>query len=600
MEENKHDKSDTLPPEYDSKKPAQLQNYGDEQADLHENSSTQLEKGGEDIELHSAGKNDANAGEEVPFRLSTKTLLAYICLCLVIFMRSLDEYVFSAVLPNIASEFNAASQMGILGTSTFLVLTASQPLYSKMSDRVGRKETFLVSLVFFIIGTAISGKSENMDMLIVGRSINALGGTGIDVNVQIIISDLFPLLHRGKWLSYFEIVYIITVGIGPVIGGALVDKGAWQWCFYLQLPICGLILIATYFLIDVKRDTPKLQWKDLTEFDWVGNIFLAASTICLLLGLNWGGTTYPWDSPTIIVLLVVGVVLGLIFLWIEHKFAKDPILPLRLFRIRNAWCGYAAGFLFAFTSMGLFYFLPIYFQIAKSYTPTVAGVQRLAYNATAVLSSIIIGIVVAVTREYRLYIFVCLSIYTLGLGLTILMNQYSHAAEIVAYQAILGLGGGSFTIVLLLGIQAATEQKDIAITTTLLTFFRLIGSTFGTSIFGGIWLATIKNSILAAVPPGTPEDVVTNAQNSVTYILELDGNLKSIIIQAYVDAMRVLAILATVGSALVILLCLPMERYLLKENLGSPPQKLRKDEGNSEWNIIRRLFRIKKDEPQNE
>ncbi|KAL1921123.1 uncharacterized protein VTP21DRAFT_10839 [Calcarisporiella thermophila] len=593
MSEGKDEKLARPALESASEKEEHTHEGGELQTRTHEYSTEQLENGGEPLESHLADQSGELIGEEEPFRLTTRVFLAYICLCLLIFVASLDDYIFAASLPTISSVFNAASKIGTLGTANFLVQTASQPLYAKLSDKAGRKETLMLSLLFFIIGTAISGKSENMDMLIVGRCITALGNTGIDVNVLVIISDIFPLLHRGKWLSYFETIYVITVGIGPVIGGSLVEKGEWRWCFYLQLPICVLILIAVYFLIENRKRKTRTQLKDLLNIDWAGNLVLLISTICLLLGLNWGGQGLPWSSPTIIALLVVGIVLAAVFVLIEHKFAKDPTVPMRLLKIRNVASGYATIFLFAFTSMGLFYFLPMYFQIAKSYSATVAGIQQLAYNAAAVLSSILGGIAVAATHEYRLYVHVGLAIYAVGMGLTILMNQNSHAAEIVAYQAIIGFGGGFCTCALLVGIQAAVYQEDIAIITTLFSFFKSIGSTLGTSIFSAIWLATVRNSILSSVPAGTPEDLVEKAQNSVQYILNLPPDLKPIVVQAYVNAMRILAILATVGAGLVFLACLPLQRYRLKESIGGAPEKLDSEEGHSEWSLIRRLFRIK-------
>lgn len=225
-----------------------------------------------------------------------------------------------------------ASESGYswMASSYLLANAACIPLWGKLSDIFGRKYMILLSNFTFLVGSLICALSINLTMMLVGRAIQGVGGGGIVVLTNISVSDLFSVRQRPVYFGIFGAIWAIAGALGPIVGGAFTTSVTWRWCFYLNLPVGGVSFLALLFFFQIESPkTPLLT--GLKSIDWVGVLFIIGGTLMFLFGLEFGGVTFPWASPTVICLIVFGVVSWALGIVNEWKFAKYPVIPLRLF-----------------------------------------------------------------------------------------------------------------------------------------------------------------------------------------------------------------------------------------------------------------------------
>ncbi|CAG8506507.1 5007_t:CDS:2, partial [Dentiscutata erythropus] len=256
----------------------------------------------------------------------TELLLVFVGLALAIFLAALDQTIVATALPAIAIEFNAIDQISWVGTAYLLTATGFQPTYGALSDIFGRKYVFLAAIFLFELGSLLCGLSVNMTMLIISRGVAGIGGGGLIGMILIIISEIVSIKDRGKYQGMIGGCFGIASVVGPLLGGAFTDKVTWRWAFFINLPLGVITFFTVVFLLHLPIPTGSL-WAKLKLIDWLGSFTLVASTILLLLPLNWAGSTYAWSDPIIIVLLCLGAVGYIIFILIEAKFAEVPIAP---------------------------------------------------------------------------------------------------------------------------------------------------------------------------------------------------------------------------------------------------------------------------------
>src|SRR5579884_3004495 len=267
-------------------------------------------------------------------------------LMLTLLLEALDQTVVGTALPKIIAQLNGFDRYTWVVTAYLLASTTMIPIVSKLSDQFGRKWFFIVGVVLFLLGSALSGASQTMNQLIAFRALQGLGsGIGIAL-VFTVVGDIFPPAERAKWQGIFGVVYGFSSVVGPSLGGWLTDHGPllgslvvdstrWRWVFYINLPIGVLALAALLIYLPTSISERGSRFTGLAairRIDFVGAALAAAATVCLLLGLTWGGdATYAWNSPQVIGTLVASGVLYALF-FIAERYAAEPVLPLSLFR----------------------------------------------------------------------------------------------------------------------------------------------------------------------------------------------------------------------------------------------------------------------------
>jgi EmrB/QacA subfamily drug resistance transporter len=436
-----------------------------------------------------ANATNAGAGNGALPGLSRRAVLLIIgALMLGMLLAALDQTIVSTALPTIVGDLKGGSHIAWVITAYLLAATVSTPLWGKLGDQYGRKIFFQAAIVIFLAGSILAGLSHSMVELIAFRAIQGLGGGGLMVGAQAIVGDIVSPRERGRYVGLFGAVFGVSSIVGPLVGGVFVDNLTWRWIFYINMPI-GIIA-----LIVVASQVPGRLGRVHHIIDYIGTTVLALAATSFILLTSLGGTTYAWSSAPIWILGACGVVLVGIFVLVERK-AKEPVLPLHLFRLRAFWVTSVVGFIVGFAMFGAITYLPAFFQVVLGVSPTFSGVQLLPLMAGLLLVSIGSGQIISRTGRYRIWPIAGTATMTLGLYLLSLMGLSTPSVLDSLYMLVLGMGIGGVMQVLVIIVQNAVPHSELGVATSAATFFRSIGGSFGTAIFGAIFANVLVGNL---------------------------------------------------------------------------------------------------------
>ncbi|MFJ3894419.1 MULTISPECIES: DHA2 family efflux MFS transporter permease subunit [unclassified Streptomyces] len=436
--------------------------------------------------------------------VSGNVLVSIGALLLGLLLAALDQTIVSTALPTIVSDLGGLEHLSWVVTAYLLASTAATPLWGKLGDQYGRKRLFQLAIVIFLIGSALCGAAQNMPQLIGFRALQGLGGGGLIVLSMAIVGDVVSPRERGRYQGLFGAVFGATSVLGPLLGGLFTEHLSWRWVFYINLPV-GVVALA---VIATALHIPRRSTRHV--IDYLGTFLIAAVATCLVLVASLGGTTWGWGSPQIIGLAVLGVALMAAFVAVERR-AAEPVLPLKLFRVRTFTLAAVISFIVGFAMFGAMTYLPTFLQVVQGITPTMSGVHMLPMVFGMLISSTTSGQIVSRTGRWKVFPIAGTGVTTLGLLLLHRLDEGSSTAEMSAYFFVFGLGLGLVMQVLVLIVQNAVSYEDLGVATSGATFFRSIGASFGVAIFGTIFASRLGDKLTDALkgtplPPGVTPD----------------------------------------------------------------------------------------------
>lgn len=466
--------------------------------------------------------NQVHPAVELGGRARFEVLFAIL---MALFLGALDQTIVGTALPTIVRDLGGSTSLYTWAVTAYLLTsTIVIPIYGKLSDLYGRKPMLMIGVTLFLLGSALSGLSQDMTQLIVFRGIQGLGAGSLFPISLAVIGDLFTPAERGKYQGIFGAVFGLAAIIGPWLGGFLTEHVSWHWIFYINLPI-GLISLAVIW-----RILPTVRRRGTSRsFDYRGVGVFATAVALLLVGLTNAQSKKEfadWLSPDVGGLVALAAVLGALFIWIESRTA-EPIVPLGLFRNRAYAFSVAASFFASFGFFGTVIFLPLWLQAVQGFTPTDSGWALLPLLAGLIFASIASGQLVSRSGRYKVLTSGALVVTAVGVFLmTGLHGDTAYAPTLVFWMVVVGLGVGPTMPIFTLIVQNTVPFEKLGVATSNITFLRQIGGTIGLALAGTVFASALSNEVpRQLLSRGIPQPLIDRFASQATDFRSTGGNL---------------------------------------------------------------------------
>jgi EmrB/QacA subfamily drug resistance transporter len=403
-------------------------------------------------------------------------------LLLGMFVAILSSTVVSNALPTIIADLHASETTYTwVITAALLATTVSTPIWGKLADLTSKKVLVQLGLIVFVIGSAIAGVAQNPGMLIGARVVQGIGAGGLTALAQVIMAVMISPRERGRYSGYLGAVFALATIGGPLIGGVIVDTSwlGWRWCFYVGVPfaVIALIVLQKTLHLPVNRRQVKV--------DWAGATLITAAVSLVLVWVSFAGDKYEWLSWQTGAMVGGSVVLALIFLLVEVK-AKEPVIPLHLFRSRTLSLAVVSSLMVGIALFGATTFLSQYFQLARGKSPTMAGVMTLPMIIGLALASTIVGRIITRTGRWKIFLVIGGILLSAGFGMMGTLRFDTDYRLIAAYMFCVGLGIGMTMQNLVLSVQNQVRPEELGAASSVVAFFRTLGGAVGVSAFGAV------------------------------------------------------------------------------------------------------------------
>jgi EmrB/QacA subfamily drug resistance transporter len=486
---------------------------------------------------------------------------------LAMFVAFLSSTVVSNALPTIITDLRGTQgQYTWVVTATLLASTASTPIWGKLADLFSKKLLIQLAIVVFIAGSMLAGLSQSVNTLIAWRVLQGLGLGGLQALVQIAMAAMISPRERGRYSGLLGgVMALATVG-GPLLGGLLVDTSwlGWRWCFYVGVPFAAVALVLlqkTLHLPVIKRQV---------HIDYLGAAFLTAGVSALLIWVTLAGGTFPWASVET-ALFVGGGVLAIVAFLVTETRAKEPIVPLRLFRDRTTTLAIIASVAVGVAMFGASVFLGQYLQISRGYSPTVAGLLTIPMIGGLVISSTVSGALITRTGRWKAFLVVGAVLVALGFGLLSTIDHQTNMVLFGVFLFVLGVGIGMTMQNLVLAVQNTVAASDLGAASSAVAFFRSLGGTIGVSVLGAVLSTHVGDLImkgLAAIPGAAEAAASGSGSVGLANFSDAPPAIQQLIRVSYGDATGRIFLIAAVMAVIALVAIVFIREVALRTQSG--------------------------------
>ncbi|WP_246458545.1 MFS transporter [Saccharopolyspora gloriosae] len=491
-------------------------------------------------------------------------------LMLALLVAILSSTIVSNALPRILADLGGSqSQYTWVVTAMLLTSTASTPIWGKLSDLFSKKMLYQIAITVFTVGSVLGGFAQTMPQLIGFRAVQGIGMGGLQALIQVVIAAMVSPRERGRYSGYIGATFAVATVSGPLVGGLIVDTSwlGWRWCFWVTVPIAVIAFIVlgrTLKLPVIKRPV---------RIDWFGALFLVGGVSLLLVWVSLAGKQFPWASPETAAYVGGGVLALIIAVIIESKF-PEPIVPLSMFRNPTVTLATIGTIAVGTAMFGGSVFLGQYFQIARSFSPTHAGLMTLPMVLGLFLSSTISGQIISRgSGKVKPFLIFGSIVLVAGMGLLATMDHTTNLVLVGVYLAMMGIGVGSLMQNLVLTVQNVTTGKNVGSVTSVVTFFRTLGGSAGVSVLGAVLAARVTDYVNEGLAKmGVPTG--TGGGSGSLDVGALPGPMQEVVRAAYGDAIGDIFFVSACISVITLLAVVFIKEVPLRRTIESQDEVL--------------------------
>ncbi|KAI1625399.1 DNA repair protein RAD50 [Exophiala viscosa] len=490
-------------------------------------------------------------------------LITVACLMLTQFLVALDRTIIATAIPIITNHFNSLDDVGWYASAYLLTMSAFQLLFGRIYTFYSPKWVYISCIGLFEIGSLVCGAAPNSVALIIGRALAGMGSAGIMSGAIVIIVYLVPLEKRPAYTGIFGSVFAVASVAGPLLGGVFTDKVSWRWCFYINLPIGGVTMVALAFILQLPSIKKKSTFKEqLHRLDPIGTALFVPSIICLLLALQWGGTTYSWANARIIVLIILFVLLFIGFVLVQCWRQDNATVPPHIIKHRSV----AAGVIFSFFSGGnmmtMVYYLPIWFQAIKGASAVHSGIMNIPAVLGITISSMFSGFATRKIGYFTHWMYLSTVITSVAAGLICTFTVSTGHSRWIGYQAMWGLGLGFGMQQPSVAAQVSLNRKDVSTGVSVIFFAQTLSGAIFVSVANNIFDNKLAEGL--STIPGISSNVVKQIGATDLRKVVPEQSLQAVLVVYNLALRNAFYVCASLAAA-TILGCLAMEWKSLKK-----------------------------------